>query len=147
MLHELLDKQGLPNRIAPAPRDTDGKAACGMALLIHPDDIDAVRTCIEENHAEYVNIVPLEISCRKERPILLNAEYMINEERAKSSLLILTHHIQKPLNHLIFSGFTGMDLRGIEPLSESLFIQASPITVILLKVPPSARRMTGLPLR
>ena len=32
MLHELLDKQGLPNRIAPAPRDTDGKAACGMAL-------------------------------------------------------------------------------------------------------------------
>ena len=24
MLHELLDKQGLPNRIAPAPRDTDG---------------------------------------------------------------------------------------------------------------------------
>ena len=40
MLHELLDKQGLPNRIAPAPRDTDGKAACGMALLIHPDDID-----------------------------------------------------------------------------------------------------------
>ena len=49
MLHELLDKQGLPNRIAPAPRDTDGKAACGMALLIHPDDIDAVRTCIEEN--------------------------------------------------------------------------------------------------
>ena len=49
---------------------------------------------------------------------------------------ILTHHIQKPLNHLIFSGLTGMDLRGIEPLSESLFIQASPITVILLKVPP-----------
>ena len=38
MLHELLDKQGLPNRIAPAPRDTDGKAACGMALLIHPDE-------------------------------------------------------------------------------------------------------------
>ena len=121
MLHELLDKQGLPNRIAPAPRDTDGKAACGMALLIHPDDIDAVRTCIEENH---------------ERPILLNAEYMINEERAKSSLLILTHHIQKPLNHLIFSGFTGMDLRGIEPLSESSSIKASPITVILLTFPP-----------
>ena len=69
---------------------------------------------------------------------MLNAEYMINEERAKSSLLILTHHIQKPLNHLIFSGFTGMDLRGIEPLSESLFIKASPITVILLTFPPKA---------
>ena len=67
MLHELLDKQGLPNRIAPAPRDTDGKAACGMALLIHPDDIDAVRTCIEENHAEYVNIVPLENQLQKKR--------------------------------------------------------------------------------
>ena len=64
MLHELLDKQGLPNRIAPAPRDTDGKAACGMALLIHPDDI---RTCIEENHAEYVNIVPLENQLQKKR--------------------------------------------------------------------------------
>ena len=67
MLHELLDKQGLPNRIAPAPRDTDGKAACGMALLIHPDDIHAVRTCIEENHAEYVNIVPLENQLQKKR--------------------------------------------------------------------------------
>ena len=46
---------------------TDGKAACGMALLIHPDDIDAVRTCIEENHAEYVNIVPLENQLQKKR--------------------------------------------------------------------------------
>ena len=44
---------------------------------------------------------------------MLNAEYMINEERAKSSLLILTHHIQKPLNHLIFSGLTGMGLSEI----------------------------------
>ena len=41
--------------------------ACGMALLIHPDDIDAVRTCIEENHAEYVNIVPLENQLQKKR--------------------------------------------------------------------------------
>ena len=67
---------------------------------------------------------------------MLNAKYMINEERAKSSLLISTHHIQKPLNHLIFSGLTGMDLRGIEPLSESSSIKASPITVILLTFPP-----------
>lgn len=51
---------------------------------------------------------------------MLNAKYMINEERAKSSLLILTHRIQKPLNHLIFSGFTGMDLSGIEPLGTFL---------------------------
>ena len=67
---------------------------------------------------------------------MLNAKYMINEERAKSSLLILTHHIQKPLKHHISSGFTGMDLRGIEPLSESSSIKASPITVILLTFPP-----------
>ena len=51
---------------------------------------------------------------------MLNAKYTINEERAKSSLLILTHHIQKPLNHLIFSGLTGMDLRGIAPLGTFL---------------------------
>ena len=67
---------------------------------------------------------------------MLNAECMINEEKAKSSLLILTHHIQKPLKHHISSGFTGMDLRGIEPLSESSSIKASPITVILLTFPP-----------
>ena len=41
MLHELLCDHDIPNRIAPAPRATDGKAACGMALLIHPDDIEA----------------------------------------------------------------------------------------------------------
>ena len=34
-----------------------------------------------------------------------------------------------------FQGFSNMDLRGIEPLSESLSIQASPITVILLTFP------------
>ena len=30
MLHELLCDHDIPNRIAPAPRATDGKAACGM---------------------------------------------------------------------------------------------------------------------
>ena len=44
--------------------------------------------------------------------------------------------IKKPPKHHIFSGFTGMDLRGIEPLSESSSIKASPITVILLTFPP-----------
>lgn len=67
MLHELLCNHDIPNRIAPAPRATDGKAACGMSLLIHPDDIDAVRKCIEENNAEYVNIVPLENQLHKKR--------------------------------------------------------------------------------
>lgn len=67
MLHELLCDRDIPNRIAPAPRATDGKAACGMALLIHPDDIEAARTCIEENNAEYVSIVPLENQLHKKR--------------------------------------------------------------------------------
>ena len=64
---EALCDHDIPNRIAPAPRATDGKAACGMALLIHPDDIEAARTCIEENNAEYVSIVPLENQLHKKR--------------------------------------------------------------------------------
>lgn len=67
MLHELLCDHDIPSRIAPAPRATDGKAACGMALLIHPDDIETARTCIEENNAEYVSIVPLENQLHKKR--------------------------------------------------------------------------------
>ena len=62
MLHELLCDHDIP-----APRATDGKAACGMALLIHPDDIETARTCIEENNAEYVSIVPLENQPHKKR--------------------------------------------------------------------------------
>lgn len=67
MLHELLDEHDIPNRIAPAPRAADGKAACGMALLIHPDDIDAAKACMDEHNAEYVNIVPLENQLQKKR--------------------------------------------------------------------------------
>lgn len=56
-LHDLLDRHGHANRICPAPRCLKEAAACGMALLIEPDDIDAVRACIEENHGEYRVIV------------------------------------------------------------------------------------------
>ena len=38
--------------------------------------------------------------------------------------------------NLDLSRFFSMELRGIEPLSESLFIAASPITVIILTFPP-----------
>ncbi len=48
-LHALLDEDGLDNRIAPAPRCLKEAAACGMALLIGPEQIDAVRACIEGN--------------------------------------------------------------------------------------------------
>ena len=59
-LHALLDEHGLDNRIAPAPRCLKEAAACGMALLISPERIDAVRACIEANHGEYRVIVPFE---------------------------------------------------------------------------------------
>ena len=52
-LHALLDGHDLPNRITPAPRCLKEAAACGMALLIHPEDIDAVRACIAANNGEY----------------------------------------------------------------------------------------------
>ena len=67
MLHELLCRSRYPESYRTGLRATDGKAACGMALLIHPDDIEAARTCIEENNAEYVSIVPLENQLHKKR--------------------------------------------------------------------------------
>ena len=42
-----------------------------------------------------------------------------------------------------FQGLFLMDLAGIEPASESLSLEASPITVILLKFPSCSRQMTG----
>ena len=59
-LHALLDEHNLDNRIAPAPRCLKEAAACGMALLIGPEQIDAVRACIEAHHGEYRVIVPYE---------------------------------------------------------------------------------------
>ena len=66
-LHDLLTQNGLKNRIAPAPRAIQGKLSCGMSLLIEPEDIDAVRACIEENQAKYYDIVPLEDQIRSRR--------------------------------------------------------------------------------
>jgi hypothetical protein len=59
-LHALLDEHALPNRIAPAPRCIRETAACGMAVMIGAEDIDAVRACVEEHHGEYRAIVPFE---------------------------------------------------------------------------------------
>ena len=66
-LHDLLDRHGLNNRIAPAPRAIQGKLSCGMSLLIEPEHIEAVRACIDENHGEYYDIVPLEGQIRARR--------------------------------------------------------------------------------
>ena len=58
-LHDLLDTNGLRNRIAPAPRAIQGELTCGISLMIEEEDIDAVRACLEKNHAVYHRITPL----------------------------------------------------------------------------------------
>lgn len=60
ILQDLLKKDGIKSRIAPAPRSIQGELGCGMSLLIMPEDVDAVRACIARNQAEYYDIVPLE---------------------------------------------------------------------------------------
>ena len=51
---------------------------------------------------------------------------------------------KKTAKTLDFSSFSRMELRGIEPLSESLFIVVSPITVTVLTFPPwHAQRQAG----
>lgn len=58
-LRDLLLKNHLKNRIAPAPRAIQGELSCGMSLLIEDGDIQAVLSCIVENKGEYHSIVPL----------------------------------------------------------------------------------------
>ena len=57
-LHDLLDRNNIRNRIAPAPRAIQGDLTCGISLMLEEEDVDAARACIEENHAEYHAIVP-----------------------------------------------------------------------------------------
>lgn len=66
-LRDLLCAHDLKNRIAPAPRAIQGELSCGMSLLIEDADIEAVLTCIEENHGEYHSIVPLAGQLRTHR--------------------------------------------------------------------------------
>ena len=49
VLQDFLKKDNIKSRIAPAPRSIQGELGCGMALLIMPEDIEKVRTCIEKN--------------------------------------------------------------------------------------------------
>lgn len=59
-MHELLSGEGVPNRIAPAPRAVQGKLSCGVSLLLQPEWLEQARHCIEAHNAEYYDIVPLE---------------------------------------------------------------------------------------
>ncbi len=67
MLQDQLKKDGIKSRIAPAPRSIQGELGCGMSLLIMPEDLEAVRACIEKNQAEYYDIVPLECQINPNR--------------------------------------------------------------------------------
>ena len=58
-LHDLLDRNNIRNRIAPAPRAIQGDLTCGISLMLEEEDVAAARACIEEHHAEYHAIVPL----------------------------------------------------------------------------------------
>ena len=58
-LRDLLLKNNVKNRIAPAPRAIQGELSCGMSLLIDDDDIESALTCIVEHKGEYHSIVPL----------------------------------------------------------------------------------------
>ena len=66
-LHALLDANGLPNRIAPAPRCLQQELSCGMSLLIESDVIDAVRRCIEQHNGVYHHIAALTGQLRPHR--------------------------------------------------------------------------------
>ena len=56
-------------------------------------------------------------------------------DNAETSVVLDILYHKTACVQMDFQGFLNMDLRGIEPLSESLSIQASPITVILLTFP------------
>ena len=50
-LHDLLDRENIPNRIAPAPRAIQGELSCGMSLLIQPEALETVKDCIRRHNA------------------------------------------------------------------------------------------------
>lgn len=68
-LHDLLDQEGIPNRIAPAPRAIQGELSCGMSLLIQPEALEAAKDCILHHHAPHHAIVLLagQIKPRRDR--------------------------------------------------------------------------------
>ncbi len=68
-LHELMLADGIPHRIAPAPRSIQGELSCGMSLLVSPEHIEAARACIERYQATHHGIVPLagQLKSRRDR--------------------------------------------------------------------------------
>ena len=67
VLHDLLDRASVRNRIAPAPAAARGKLCCGMSLLLEESQIEAAKEVIAENQAVYHSIVPMEDQLRARR--------------------------------------------------------------------------------
>ncbi|MBQ6903441.1 MAG: DUF3343 domain-containing protein [Lachnospiraceae bacterium] len=59
-LHDLLDGHDVENRIVPVPASVRDRVGCGMCLMVAPENAERARTCLNENHADYVDIVSLE---------------------------------------------------------------------------------------
>ena len=59
-MQAVLKEEGVPNRIAPAPRAIQGDLTCGMSLMIEPEDIEAAREVIERRQPTYHAIRSLE---------------------------------------------------------------------------------------
>lgn len=68
-LHDILDRDGIPNRIAPAPRAIQGELSCGVSLLVEPEWIERARRSIEAHSAVYYDIVPLAGQIRPKRDV------------------------------------------------------------------------------
>lgn len=68
-LHDLLDQEGVRNRIAPAPRVLQGELSCGVSLMIEEEDVPAVEACIKKHDAKYHTIAPLsgELQSKRDR--------------------------------------------------------------------------------
>lgn len=66
-LHDLLDKAGVDNRIAPAPASARGELCCGMSLLIIPENLERAKKVISENNAVYYKIAEIENALEAKR--------------------------------------------------------------------------------
>ena len=66
-LQDILQREKIAARITPTPHVLQGELSCGMALLVLPRDIEAVRACIENHGAAFHDIVPLPCQIRPRR--------------------------------------------------------------------------------
>lgn len=61
-------RAGVMARISPTPHDLQGRAGCGVAVLIRPDAIDAARGVIDEQQLAHFEVVrmPRQINPRRD---------------------------------------------------------------------------------